>query len=156
MVVLLASISSVSVKSLVSRQFVEMNHMRVEGLLAAFPKLAFGNNNNEKYSSSSSPGTEGPHRWNLLHDLPKEATPTKGWKKCVADCGHGCLIEVNVKFQQKGGEDACIMWVVVFGFIIHSLTEEGCERRGISLAIRPLMIAKRGRGVRDLTKGQGK
>ena len=70
------------------------------------------------------------------------------WKKFVADCGHGCLIEVNVKFQQKGGEDASIMWVVVFGFIIHSATEEGCERRGISLALRPLMIAKRGRGER--------
>ena len=31
--------------------------MRVEGLLAAFPKLAFGNNNNEKSSSSSSPSS---------------------------------------------------------------------------------------------------
>ena len=45
MVVLSASISSGSGKSLVSRQFVEMNRMRVEGLLAAFPKLAFGDNN---------------------------------------------------------------------------------------------------------------
>ena len=57
MVVLSASISSGSGKSLVSRQFVEMNRMRVEGLLAAFPKLAFGNNNNEKSSSSSSPSS---------------------------------------------------------------------------------------------------
>eukprot|EP00565_Helicotheca_tamesis_P000624 CAMPEP_0185729418 /NCGR_PEP_ID=MMETSP1171-20130828/5704_1 /TAXON_ID=374046 /ORGANISM="Helicotheca tamensis, Strain CCMP826" /LENGTH=544 /DNA_ID=CAMNT_0028398253 /DNA_START=83 /DNA_END=1717 /DNA_ORIENTATION=- len=39
MVVLSASICTRGGKALVSRQFVEMNRMRVEGLLAAFPKL---------------------------------------------------------------------------------------------------------------------
>uniref|UniRef100_A0A7S4NFN2 Coatomer subunit delta n=1 Tax=Odontella aurita TaxID=265563 RepID=A0A7S4NFN2_9STRA len=39
MVVLSASICSGQGKALVSRQFVEMNRMRVEGLFAAFPKL---------------------------------------------------------------------------------------------------------------------
>lgn len=40
MVVLSASICTRQGKALVSRQFVEMNRLRVEGLLAAFPKLA--------------------------------------------------------------------------------------------------------------------
>ena len=39
MVVLSSAIISGSGKALVSRQFVEMNRMRIEGLLAAFPKL---------------------------------------------------------------------------------------------------------------------
>ncbi|KAL3846037.1 hypothetical protein ACJIZ3_003440 [Penstemon smallii] len=39
MVVLAASIISKSGKALVSRQFVDMSHIRVEGYLAAFPKL---------------------------------------------------------------------------------------------------------------------
>ncbi|KAL1204045.1 Coatomer subunit delta [Cardamine amara subsp. amara] len=39
MVVLAASIVSKSGKALVSRQYVDMSRIRIEGLLAAFPKL---------------------------------------------------------------------------------------------------------------------
>jgi coatomer subunit delta len=39
MVVLAISIVSKSGKALVSRQFVDMTRIRIEGLLAAFPKL---------------------------------------------------------------------------------------------------------------------
>ncbi|CAK8566396.1 unnamed protein product [Lathyrus sativus] len=39
MVVLAASIVGMSGKVLVSRQFVDMSRIRIEGLLAAFPKL---------------------------------------------------------------------------------------------------------------------
>ena len=39
MVILSAAVTSKNGRALLSRQFVDMNRLRVEGLLAAFPKL---------------------------------------------------------------------------------------------------------------------
>ena len=39
MVILSAAVTTKNGRALLSRQFVDMNRLRVEGLLAAFPKL---------------------------------------------------------------------------------------------------------------------
>jgi hypothetical protein len=54
MVVLSASVCTRQGKALVSRQFVEMNRLRVEGLLAAFPKLVGHTSQNHTYVETDS------------------------------------------------------------------------------------------------------
>eukprot|EP00934_Nitzschia_sp_Nitz4_P007439 Nitzschia sp. Nitz4//scaffold150_size53981//41239//43164//NITZ4_006684-RA/size53981-augustus-gene-0.13-mRNA-1//-1//CDS//3329537092//7429//frame0 len=54
MVVLSVSVVSRQGKALVSRQFVEMNRLRVEGLLAAFPKLVGLSNKQHTYVETDS------------------------------------------------------------------------------------------------------
>lgn len=54
MVVLSASVCTRQGKALVSRQFVEMNRLRVEGLLAAFPKLMGEHNKQHTYVETDS------------------------------------------------------------------------------------------------------
>jgi hypothetical protein len=54
MVVLSASIVTKQGKPLVSRQFVEMTRIRIEGLLAAFPKLLGGTTKEHTYVETDS------------------------------------------------------------------------------------------------------
>lgn len=62
MVVLSASIlANNGTKALLSRQFCEMSRMRVEGLLAAFPKLISGGGPGQSSASNSSPTTTQQH-----------------------------------------------------------------------------------------------
>jgi coatomer subunit delta len=54
MVVLSAAVTNRSGKALVSRQFVEMTRIRIEGLLAAFPKLIGGDAKQHTYVETES------------------------------------------------------------------------------------------------------
>ena len=54
MVVLSSAIISGSGKALVSRQFVEMSRIRIEGLLAAFPKLMGSGNKQHTFVETES------------------------------------------------------------------------------------------------------
>lgn len=54
MVVLSAAVTNRSGKALVSRQFVEMTRIRIEGLLAAFPKLVGSDSKQHTYVETES------------------------------------------------------------------------------------------------------
>merc|ERR1719329_1299012 len=54
MVVLSTSICTRQGKALVSRQFIEMNRLRIEGLLAAFPKLLDSGNKQHTFVETDS------------------------------------------------------------------------------------------------------
>jgi len=54
MVVLSAAVTNRSGKALISRQFVEMTRIRIEGLLAAFPKLVGSDSKQHTYVETES------------------------------------------------------------------------------------------------------
>ena len=54
MVVLSAAVTNRSGKALISRQFVEMTRVRIEGLLAAFPKLVGSDGKQHTYIETES------------------------------------------------------------------------------------------------------
>ena len=109
MVVLSASVTSKNGRVLFARQFVEMNRLRIEGLLAAFPKLMGAGNKQHTFIETDSvryvwqpvesiylllitnkasniarsprPVPPPPPR-SLFHSRPRAASRSRTWRPC--------------------------------------------------------------------------
>jgi len=98
---------------------------------------------------------EGSHLCNLLHDLPTEATPSIG--EIIPPLGGG-VEEMRRRYwarvSNRGKRQIPTKRWMGFLYDVggrfrvqYSLpNREGCEWRGISLFLPPLMIAKRWKG----------